>query len=335
MEIQALKIFNSIKLTLFLISVLGVITVLTACGDFVKESETGACNSAIDARDYETAISVCNEPEQRKDKASALMGMAGFDIINLLKALEPGKSPTTHTDPTGSNLGTDDIAGASILNILQRGVANYASNDTRAAKISESRTYLDLASDLLQPSLGDNTSNPPPLVTDEILLNTFAISFAMQLNQLEIYDNATTSKETWPVGDNVTDLKCDPVDNVSAASSVLIAMDGHIWAAERNGMSCARILGAINGISDADDRVDAFTKFDAWVDNQTRGKLPEPLDSSVCDPLDNLTTYLSHLALNLTELKKEISVSGDKTIVIEEADNSTKALMAAVGCPKS
>ena len=49
MEIQALKIFNSIKLILFLILVLGVITVLTACGDLVKESDTGACNSAIDA----------------------------------------------------------------------------------------------------------------------------------------------------------------------------------------------------------------------------------------------------------------------------------------------
>ncbi len=49
MEIQALKIFNSIKLILFLILVLGVITVLTACGDLVKESDAGACNSAIDA----------------------------------------------------------------------------------------------------------------------------------------------------------------------------------------------------------------------------------------------------------------------------------------------
>jgi len=55
MEIQALKIFNSIKFILFLILVLGVITVLTACGDLVKESDTGACNSAIDARNYETA----------------------------------------------------------------------------------------------------------------------------------------------------------------------------------------------------------------------------------------------------------------------------------------
>ena len=83
MEIQALKIFNSIKLILFLILVLGVITVLTACGDLVEESETGACDSAIDARNYGEALSVCTS---RKDKASAYMGLAGYDIVNLLKS---------------------------------------------------------------------------------------------------------------------------------------------------------------------------------------------------------------------------------------------------------
>ena len=55
---------------------------------------------------------------------------------------------------------------------------------------------------------------------------------------------------------------------------------------------------------------------------------------TVCDPLDTLTDYLSDLALNLTELKKAISLSGDNTKVIEKADNSTKAMMAAIGCVK-
>ena len=308
-----------------MILVLGVITVLTACGDLVKESETGACDNAIDARNYETAKSVCTS---RKDKASAYMGLAGYDIVNLIKS--SGTSTSTLTDPTGSNLGDDDNVGASILNILRRSVAVIADNDTRAAEISESKTNLDSASALLQPSLGDNSSSP--LTTDEILLNTFAISFAMQLNQIMLFDNKTTSKKIWPVGDNVTDLKCDNVTNVGAAASVLIPMDGHIWEAERNGMSCARILGAIKGISNSNDQANAYTKFDAWVDNESKGALPEPLATSVCDPLESLTTYLSHLALNLTELKKAISLSGDNTKVIEKADNSTKALMAAVGC---
>ena len=159
MEIQALKIFNSIKLILFLILVLGVIIVLTACGDLVKESDAGACNSAIDARNYETAFSVCTS---RKDKASALMGKAGYDIVNLIKS--SGTSTSTLTDPTGDDLGDDDNVGASILNILQRGRAVIPDNDTRTEKIASSKTYLDLASSKLQPSLGDNTSTPPLLI---------------------------------------------------------------------------------------------------------------------------------------------------------------------------
>ena len=322
MEIQALKIFNSIKLILFLILVLGVITVLTACGDLVKESDANACNSAIDARDYETAKSICTD---RKDIASAYMGLAGYDIINLLKSSETTVSK--YTEPTA--LGTDDVAGASILNILQLSVAAIADNDTRATEISSSRTNLDSASALLQSSLGDNSSSP--LTTDEILLNTFAISFAMQLNQLEIYDNATTSKYIWPEGDNVTDLDCEVVDNVSAASSVLIAMDGHIWEAERNGMSCARMKNAIVGL-DSEDYLAAYDNLTAWKNNDSRGLLPEIFREEVCTPVETLTNYMTSLAANLIELKKEISISGDKTIVIEEADNSTKALMAAVGC---
>ena len=326
MEIQALKIFNSIKLILFFILVLGVITVLTACGDLVKESDAGACNSAIDARDYGTAKSICTD---RKDIASAYMGLAGYDIINLLKSSETTVSK--YTEPTA--LGTDDVAGATILNILQLSVANIADNDTRATKIKKSKTYLDLASSKLQPSLGDNTSTPPPLDTDEILLNTFAISFAMQLNQIMIFDNKTTSTSTFPSG-SADNLSCTQVTNYdsAAAIAVLIPMDGHIWAAERDGMMCNRIKKAVEALNDDTAEAAVVSDLGSW---ESGDALHEDIFETVCGPLDNLTTYLSHLALNLTELKKAISLSGDNTKVLEEADNSTKILMAAVGCPKS
>ena len=324
MEIQALKIFNSIKLILFLILVLGVITVLTACGDLVKESDANACNSAIDARNYDKALSVCTS---RKDKASAYMGKAGYDIINLLKS--SGTSTSTLTDPTtGSTLGKDDNNGASILNILQLSVANIANKNTRAAAISSSRTNLDNASAQLQPYLGDADE---PLLADEILLNTFAISFAMQLNQLEIYDNATTSKYIWPVGDNVTDLDCEEVENVTDAAAVLIKMDGHIWAAERNGMSCVPMKNAIVGL-DSDNYTAAYDNLTAWQDNDSRGLLPEIFREEVCTPVESLTTYMTSLAANIIELKKTISLDGDNTKAITKADNSTNELLKAVGC---
>ncbi|MDP7614652.1 MAG: hypothetical protein QF778_05010, partial [SAR324 cluster bacterium] len=66
----------------------------------MKESDTGACDSAIDSRNYDTALSVCTS---RKDKASAYMGKAGYDIINLLKS--SGSSVTAYTAPSDVDLG--------------------------------------------------------------------------------------------------------------------------------------------------------------------------------------------------------------------------------------
>ena len=208
-------------------------------------------------------------------------------------------------------------------------MANIADNDTRATAISNSRTNLDSASALLPPFLGDNNSSP--LTTDEILLNTFAISFAMQLNQLEIYDNATTSKYIWPEGDNVTDLDCEEVDNVEVAAAVLIPMDGHIWAKERNGMSCARMKNAIVGLG-SDNYPAAYDNLTAWKDNDSRGLLPEIFREEVCTPVETLTTYMTSLAANIIELKKTISLDGDNTKAITKADNSTNELLKAVGC---
>ena len=327
MEIQAMKIFNSIKLILFLILVLGVISVLTACGDLVKESDTGACDSAIDARNYDKALSVCTS---RKDKASAYMGKAGYDIINLLKS--SGSSAKAHTAPSGVSLGTDDSAPASILHILQLSVAIIADNNTRATAISSSKTNLHSAYELLQPYLNDNSS---PLTKDEILLNTFAISFAMQLNQIMLFDNETTSTSTVPllVSGN---LKCTPVSgyNNDDSKKVLIAMDGHIWAAERDRMQCTRVLNAYN---DAPNKTAAATALDGWVDATDDGDnetLPDPFYDAVCPSFEFLTEYLVYLALNLTELGETVSLSGDNTKVITNAQTSTDTLIKTIGCFK-
>ena len=300
-----------------------IFVALSACGDLVKESDTGACDSAIDSRNYDTALSVCTS---RKDKASAYMGKAGYDIINLLKS--SGSSVTAYTAPSDVDLGTDDVTGASILNILQLSVAIISDNDTRATAISSSKTNLDSAYKLLQPSLGDNSSSP--LTTDEILLNTFAISFAMQLNQIILFDNKTTSTSTVPL-DVSGDLKCTLVsgyDN-NDAKALLIAMDGHIWAAERNGMQCARVLNAYNAASDKPAAASALAD---WVSETADGtkevKLPAPFYDAVCPSFESLTDYLTDLAANI----EKISLSGDNTKAITNAKTSTETLMKTIGC---
>ena len=317
MEVQALKIFNSIKLILFLILVLGVITVLTACGDLVKESDANACNSAIDARNYDEALSVCTS---RKDKASAYMGMAGYDIVNLLKSSGSGKKYDDDDE-----LLKDDVSGLSILNLLRLSVADIADNDTRATRIADSKNYLDNATALLHPYLSDNKT---PLSTDEILLDTFALAFAMQLNQLIIYDNATTSTDKFP--DNATgSLVCD--NATARTASELRRMDGHLWTAERDGIQCNRMKSAIEALP-ADNETAVLIELATW---ETGEKLPSGIYDTVCEPILSLTTYLIKLTENINKLTlsgDNTTLSGDNTKAITEAQTSTDNLTKTVGC---
>jgi len=315
-----LKKLNSLKPILFWNSFLAIILVLSACGDFVKESDTGACNNAIDSRDYETALTVCTS---RKDKATAYMGKAGYDIINLLDS--SGTSIVKLTDNTaGNKLGTDDTAGASILNILKKKPSDIKDLTERTAKITSSKNNLDSASSLLQPYLAHDSS---PLNKDEILLNTFAISFAMQLDQIISFDNATTSTTVSPTGDDADNLDCAGV--TGADETVLVAKDGHLWDAERNSIQCNSIKNAIIDLPDG-EKADAITALAEWANTEgSKGLLPVEFRCAVCKPFNSLTTYLTNLTANITEF----SVSGSNAKAITDADNSTTEMMKKIGCP--
>ncbi len=295
-----------------------IFVTLSACGDLVKESDTGACDSAIDARNYDTALSVCTS---RKDKASAYMGKAGYDIVNLLKS--SGTTTDAYTAPSGVTLGTDDVTGASILNILQLSVAVIADDTTRAAAITSSKNNLDSASALLHPYLSDNSS---PLSTDEIFLNTFALSFAMQLNQIILYDNATTSTSGTP-GGSANNLTCTEVSGASGAdaAAMLKAMDGHLWSSERDGMQCARMKSAIGALS-ANAQAAVLNELVTWA--SAGGLLPTAIHTAVCDPLTSMTTYLS----KLSDSASKLTLSGDNTASITSAQTSSDTLMKTVGC---
>ena len=151
----------------------------------------------------------------------------------------------------------------------------------------------------------------------------------MQLNQIILFDNKTTSTSTVPLPVS-GDLKCTLVsgyDN-NDAKALLIAMDGHIWAAERNGMQCARVLNAYNAAS---DKAAAATALAGWVTATADGskvKLPAPFYDAVCPSFESLTDYLTDLAANI----EKISLSGDNTKAITNAKTSTETLMKTIGC---
>ena len=137
-------------------------------------------------------------------------------------------------------MGTDDITGAAILNILQLSTDVYDNDTIRATKIRDSKNFLDNASRLLHKHLHDNSS---PLSMDEILLDTYAIAFAMQLNQIILYDNGTTGDNMTPSG-TVDNLTCSNVtgDNGTEAKEKLKAMDGHLWSSEMVGVQCLSLI---------------------------------------------------------------------------------------------
>jgi len=64
-----------------------------------------------------------------------------------------------------------------------------------------------------------------------------------------------------------------------------------------------------------------------------RGLLPSEFQDVVCNPFESLTTYLTDLAANIAKLS--LTDNNTNTKAITDADNSTKALMTAAGCPTS
>ena len=323
MSKQVLKAFNSHK-KIILSVFSGILIALSGCGDLVEETDTDACIKAIDERDYETATSACTS---RKDKATALMGRAGYDIVNLIKA--SSSAPSAYTAPSGVSLGTDDISGATILNILQLSTDVYDNDTIRATKIRDSKNFLDNASGLLHKHLHDNSS---PLSMDEILLDTYAIAFAMQLDQIILYDNGTTGDNMTPSG-TVDNLTCTNVtgDNGTEAKEKLKAMDGHLWSSEMVGVQCRSIKNAIEGTTwNSDNFSDLIDNLSNRGDNG--GLLPISIRKTICDPVESLKKYILALADNIETIGEKLSLSGDNTKAITNAQSSTDNLTKALGC---
>ena len=325
MSTQKLKVFNSLK-KIILSVFSGILIALSGCGDLVEETDTEACNKAIDERDYDTATSACSS---RKDKATAWMGKAGYDIVNLIKASSsvPGAYTKPSRDGSPINLGTDDPSGAVILNILRLSTDVYPDDTERATKITESKNYLDNATALLHPYLSDNSS---PLSADEILLNTFALAFSMQLYQVITYDNATTASSIVPDNDS-GGLTCSEVDDADSteAQTTLKAMDGHLWSTERNSIQCLRMKTAIESLSTSEKNA-VLVELANWA--SAGGLLPSAIRTAICDPLASLITYLSKLTDSIDKLKDSITVTGDNTKAITNAQTSTNNLLKQVGC---
>ena len=166
---------------------------------------------------------------------------------------------------------------------------------------------------------------------DEILLDTYAIAFAMQLNQIILYDNGTTGDNMTPSG-TAGNLSCTNVsgDNGTEAKAVLKAKDGHLWSSEMAGVQCANIKSAIDELHSRGDNVsDVLDNLSNRGNNG--GLLPTAIRSSICDPISSLSDYIIKLADNIDKIADNLSLSGDNTKAITNAQSSTDNLTKTLG----
>ena len=164
-----------------------------------------------------------------------------------------------------------------------------------------------------------------------MLLDTYAIAFAMQLDQTIMYDNGTTVTSVVPSG-SVGSLSCDnPVDvsDSTEAQTTLKAMDGHIWTKERDYIQCMQMKTAIESLSSEEDKEDVIDELENWTEGS---ELPEAISDLVCVPLSDLIKYLDRLKDNINKIGENLSLSGDNTKAITNAQSSTDNLTKAVGC---
>ena len=146
----------------------------------------------------------------------------------------------------------------------------------------------------------------------------------MQLNQLILYDNATTSTDTFPDNDSDLEMVC-PIATARTASE-LRAMDGHLWTAERDGIQCNLVKSAIEDLPSEDNQTDVLIELATW---ETGEKLPSAIYDTVCEPILSLTSYLSKLTESIDNMT---TLSGDNTKAITDAKTSTDNLTKTVGC---
>ncbi|MBF0278004.1 MAG: hypothetical protein HQM13_09445 [SAR324 cluster bacterium] len=220
--------------------------VIWGCSDLVKEdASTSGCESALNDRDYDTALEKCSA---RKDRATSYMGKAGFDVINLLNS--SSKSTTAITDVTiTALLGTENVSFVTALNTLNLTTDVYPDEADRENAIETAKVYLESVIDLY-----DGVTNQ---TTEELVLQTFGTLYATNLELLLLLDvgmatslditSASFSTDLLASGGKIlitgdSSIPSSSVavstytfaDSTSSVDNIMKKLDGRIWANEQN-----------------------------------------------------------------------------------------------------
>jgi hypothetical protein len=202
-----------------------LIVFLISCGDLQKPSSTSKCDDALNAQNWDIAISNCSSS---RSKGDAYMGKAGFTIMNLMDR-SSGETKPSHVSTAESNnsLGSLDSTGAKIFYILGFGYSQINDDADRKSAMDSKKTNLDNAIDSYK---GVITSDK-----DAALMYTYANVFAMQIDISQKYD-----KETGKASSGlISGISCP---NTVSGNSGNKMHDGYLFKYEENQSNCAKNL---------------------------------------------------------------------------------------------
>ncbi len=244
---------------------LGFVVVVGSCGqNLVSESDAGDCTSYLSARNYDSALTACTS---YKDKASAYMGKAGYDYINLLD--NSGTTPTAGTD--SESLGADDIGtdtgAATFFKILKLTYDDINDETTRKTAVQSALTNLGSAITQLKPIYS----------TDKDAATNYAIAnlLALKLDESIQLDSAGADS-------------C--VDSDSTAATSEFSCTGHSSSPASNNPAFRKNDGFMQ-------KGEKRKAFDAACGTFSAGP---SCSSDVCSPFTNSITYLSQAADGFT-----------------------------------
>lgn len=219
-----------------------------ACADLVKESDnkSAVCDDDLNSREYADAITSCSDDKEKL--AAAYMGLAGFDIANLLNSsAKPTKAITTAN--VVATLGTDTVTYANAgLDVLGLNANQIPDKTVRLKAIQDAKINLDKAIDVLSPLSATELS------VDGIILEILASVYSLQLELVMLLDvgkaasidpttQTTTQMLTTLVAANGSIELTTLTDGSAIPANTLVAQDGHLWTKEQNFAMLPNVIG--------------------------------------------------------------------------------------------
>ena len=191
-----------------------------SCSDLQTESATANCSDALNNQNWSVAISSCSG----KSKGDAYMGAAGFTTINLMENSGTVTKPNYIKNASGVTL--KDENPAKILKFIGIDYEKKPNESDRKTLITNAKKNFDLAmsSDAYYGAL---SSSDDRIKKDSALMYIYANLFALQLEQIKLYDSGAIASCT--LSSNCSGGNVIKFAKESGGNKALVLYDGYIF----------------------------------------------------------------------------------------------------------